>query len=148
MRRVHMPTGTLLTLVDKMREYQLHVTFAFQYFGQVPTEIRTSLLLDTEVKALTTCEDGDASTFAKALKCTPKELEQLEGFQFRIGAYGKATTVNLEYGWLGKLPQLSQAQWEAWRAENAKALKDEPAPPQHKPANTFTPDIPTDPTPD
>lgn len=131
--------------LTEARKQRAGITLAHQFFGQMSQELRSSVAANTATKYAGGLSAADARTAAADMRTTPEFLleQQRLTFACHIRNVTKTpTTVAAKTGRLDREPQVSDADYEAFRARNRERLKappvDPPKPsqaaPEEKPA--------------
>lgn len=135
--------SNFLAILEQCRKQRIALTVAHQYLSQL-----SSRTLDTlqgvGVKYCSSLTDRDAHVMARGMKCKPELLENLARGVFACYARNltpEATTTRVTFDSLGHVPRMTDAQYDAMRADMRKkycAARDEPKA-ADEPIVNFTP---------
>lgn len=107
-------------ILEQARKFNVGVTLAHQYIGQLNPKLQESLAANTSIKFAGGVSDRDARAFAGMLRCKPEFIEEQKKLHFAAFVRNqteRAVSVAIPYGHLEKQPRMSEEEWQAVRDE-------------------------------
>jgi hypothetical protein len=106
--------------LTEARKYNAGLILAHQHIGQMPADLRASVASNTGIKFAGGVSTNDARILAPDMRTTPDFINAQPGLSFAAylrNVTPSAISLSFPYGYMEQMPQLSDAEYEAMRAD-------------------------------